>query len=102
MKEKDKKKGKDKDKKKAEVVEDHQVKQHYFLITNLDSNESYTQLLKIEPKTNFNLKELKEIKNEEEAIKNNIIRVKNFFFSLLYNYHKLIKADFDKRTIDNS
>ena len=102
MKEKDKKKGKDKDKKKAEVVEDHQVKQHYFLITNLDSNESYTQLLKIEPKTNFNLKELKEIKNEEEAIKNNIIRVKNFFFSLLYNYHKLVKTDFDEGTTENT
>ena len=102
MKEKDKKKAKEKDKKKAEVVEDNQVKQHYFLITNLDSNDSYTKLLKIEPKTNFNLKELKEIKNEEEMNKNNIIRVKNFFFNLLYNYHKLVKTDFDEGTTENT
>ena len=93
MKEKDRKKGKEKDKKKAEIKEEIEVKQHYFLITNLDSNESYTKLLKIEAKNNFNLKEMKEIKNDEEMVKNNIIRVKNFFFSLLYNYNKLVKTD---------
>ena len=102
MKEKDKKKAKEKDKKKAEIAEEVEVKQHYFLITTLDSNESYTKLLKIEPKTNFNLKEMKEIKNEEEMVKNNIIRVKNFFFSLLYNYHKLVKTDFDEGTTENT
>ena len=52
----------EKDKKKAEVVENHDVKQHYFLLTNLDSNESYTKLLKIPAKTNFYIKEMKEIK----------------------------------------
>ena len=102
MKEKDKKKGKQKDKGKAEIVEEVEVKQHYFLITNLDSNESYTKLLKIEPRTIFNLKEMKEIKNDEEMVKNNIIRVKNFFFSLLYNYHKLVKTDFDEGTTENT
>ena len=102
MKEKDRKKGKEKDKKKAEITELIEVKQHYFLITNLDSNESYTKLLKIEAKNNFNLKEMKEIKNDEEMVKNNIIRVKNFFFSLLYNYHKLVKTDFDEGTTENT
>ena len=100
LKEKDKKKAKDK--KKSETFEEVEVKQHYFLITNLDSNESYTNLLKIEAKNNFNLKEMKEIKNDEEMVKNNIIRVKNFFFSLLYNYHKLIKTDFDEGTTENT
>ena len=102
MKEKDRKKGKEKDKKKAEIKEEIEVKQHYFLITNLDSNESYTKLLKIEAKNNFNLKEMKEIKNDEEMVKNNIIRVKNFFFSLLYNYNKLVKTDFDEGTTENT
>ena len=102
MKEKDRKKGKEKDKKKAEITGEIQVKQHYFLITNLDSNESYTKLLKIEAKNNFNLKEMKEIKNDEEMVKNNIIRVKNFFFSLLYNYNKLVKTDFDEGTTENT
>ena len=102
MKEKDKKKAKEKDKKKTEMVEEIEVKQHYFLITNLDSNESYTKLLKIEEKKNFILKEMKEIKNDEEMVKNNIIRVKNFFFSLLYNYHKLVKTDFDEGTTENT
>ena len=101
-KEKDKKKAKEKDKKKTEMVEEIEVKQHYFLITNLDSNESYTKLLKIEEKKNFTLKEMKEIKNDEEMVKNNIIRVKNFFFSLLYNYHKLVKTDFDEGTTENT
>ena len=102
MKEKDRKKGKEKDKKKAEITELIEVKQHYFLITNLDSNESYTKLLKIEEKKNFTLKEMKEIKNDEEMVKNNIIRVKNFFFSLLYNYNKLVKTDFDEGTTENT
>ena len=102
MKEKDRKKGKEKDKKKAEIKEEIEVKQHYFLITNLDSNESYTKLLKIEEKQNFTLKEMKEIKNDKEMVKNNIIRVKNFFFSLLYNYHKLVKTDFDEGTTENT
>ena len=35
-------------------------------------------------------------------MKNNIIKVKNFFFSLLYNYHKLVKTDFDEGTTDNT
>ena len=101
-KEKEKKRGKDKDKKKNEVVEIPPPKQHYFLLTHLDTNESYTKLLKIEPKINFKLKEIKEIKNDEEMVKNNIIRVKNFFFDLLYNYHKLVKTDFDEGTTENT
>ena len=100
--EKDKKKAKEKDKKKAEVVENHDVKQHYFLLTNLDSNESYTKLLKIPAKTNFYIKEMKEIKNDEEMVQNNIIRVKNFFFSLLYNYNELVKTDFEEGKTENT
>ena len=71
-------------------------------MTKLDSNETYKQLLDIEPKLYFSIKELKVIPDEESMIKNNIIKVKNFFCSLLYNYHKLAKTDFDEGTTDNT
>ena len=99
---KKKEKEKDKKKKDEETINEIEVKQHYFLITNIDSNESYKKLLNIEPKTVFSLKELKILNDEESITKNNIIKVKNFFFSLLYNYHKLVKTDFDEGTTENT
>ena len=99
---KDKKKAKTKEKKKQETEEKDEVKQHYFLFTKLDSNKTYTKLLDISPKPNFFIKELELIKNDEEMTQNNIIRVKNFFFSLLFNYHKLVKTDFDVGTTENT
>jgi len=99
---KKKEKEKDKKKKEDEVVHEIEAKQHYFLITNIDSNESYKKLLTIEPKTVFAIKELKVLNDEESINKNNIIKVKNFFFSLLYNYHKLVKTDFDEGTTENT
>ena len=99
---KKKEKEKDKKKKEEEVVNEVEAKQHYFLITNIDSNESYKKLLTIEPKTVFSIKELKVLNDEESINKNNIIKVKNFFFSLLYNYHKLVKTDFDEGTTENT
>ena len=101
-KEKEKKIAKGKDKKKQETEEKVEVKQHYFLVTRLDSNESYTKLLNISKKPNFKIEEMKETKNDEDMVKNNIIRVKNFFFSLLFNYHKLVKTDFDEGTTENT
>ena len=101
-KEKNKKKEKDKKKKDEETEIENEPKIHYFLLTKLDSNETYKQLLDIEPKLYFSIKELKVIPDEESMIKNNIIKVKNFFCSLLYNYHKLAKTDFDEGTTDNT
>jgi len=59
-------------------------------------------LLDVQIRTNFSIKEIKNISDEESMMKNNIIKVKNFFFSLLYNYHKLVKTDFDEGTTDNT
>ena len=59
-------------------------------------------MLDVQIKTNFSIKEIKNITDEETMMKNNIIKVKNFFFSLLYNYHKLVKTDFDEGTTDNT
>ena len=78
-------------------------KVQYFLITELLTNENYTKLFKIEQTSpNFSIKELKTTPNEEDITQNNIIRVKNFFCSLLYNYFKLNKTDFDEGTIGNT
>ena len=101
-KKKEKEKDKDKKKKEEEIEKENEPKIHYFLLTNLDSNERYKQLLGIESKTNFSIKELKAIPDEESMNKNNIIKVKNFICSLLYNYHKLVKTDFDEGTTGNT
>ena len=101
-KKKDKDKGKDKKKKNEEEEKENEPTIHYFLLTNLDTNEKYKKLLDIEQKSYFSLKELKEQPDEESITKNNIIKVKNFFFSLLYNYHKLVKTDFDEGTTEDT
>ena len=74
----------------------------YYLITSLDSSEKYKKLLEIERKKYFSLAELKELKDEKSITQNNIIKVKNFFFRLLCNYHKLVKTDFDEGTTENT
>ena len=74
----------------------------YILMTDLLTNEKYTKLLNIEQTTpNFSLKEIKSL-TEEAMAQNDIIRVKNFFSSLLYNYKKLNKPDFDEGTTGNT
>ena len=93
----EKEKDKDKDK------EQEKVKLHYFLITKLLTNERYKELFSIEQKTaSFSIKELKTIQDDKELIQNNIIKVKNFLCSLLYNYNKLIETDFDEGTTETT
>ena len=75
---------------------------HYFLFTKLLTNQKYNKLMNIEQKTsNFFIEELKNT-NEESEIQNNIIKVKNFFCTILYNIKKLQKTDFDEGTIENT
>ena len=75
----------------------------YFLMTELITNKRYEKLLSIEQIVpHFCIKESKEATTEEAKTKNNIIKVKNFFCSLLYNYNKLIKTDFDEGTTGNT
>ena len=84
-------------------IEKEKPKVHYFLETSVLANEKYTKLFNLEqPTPNFAIKELKNITNEEEMTKNNIIKVKNFFCSLLYNYNKLVKTDFDEGTTETT
>ena len=68
---------------------------YYYLVQDLLCNPNY-QLFNLVQKTpHFCLKELKETQNEEEVTLNDIIKVKNFFSSLLCNYRNLIREDFD-------
>lgn len=76
---------------------------HYFLITSFLYNEKYKNLFEIEQNNpNFTLKELNSTADEESNMKNNIIKVKNFFSSLLYNNNKLVKTDFGEGKTKNT
>ena len=75
----------------------------YFLISDTIFNEKYTKIYNIEQETKyFNLPELKNIGTKEEIMKNNIIKVKNFFSIILYNYRMLVKTDFEDKKIANT
>ena len=74
----------------------------YFLISDVLINEKYKNVFKLEQKDPyFRIEELKTVENDEDMIKNSLIRVKNSICSILYNYKSLIKKDFPKdSTID--
>ena len=75
----------------------------FFLFTDLLVNNKYLKLFKFEQnKPNFTLKELQQTQNENERQKNNVIKIKNFLSSLLYNYRTLVKTDFDEGTTLNT
>ena len=87
-----------KNKKKDKEVEGREILK-YFLITDINTNERYTKLFEIkQEKANFSIKELKKTQTDEEIMQNNIIKVKNFFCNLLYNYRTLVKTDFNEGT----
>jgi len=77
----------------------------YFLFTDLLVNDKYKKLFEFQQiRPNFTIKELKatQTENEIDKQKNNIIKVKNFISSLLYNYRSLVKTDFDEGTTQNT
>ena len=82
---------------------DNKKKIYYFLITSLLTNEDYKKLFEIrQPTKNYTIKEINDLSNEENITKNNIIKVKNFICSLLYNFDKLVKTNFEPGTIENT
>ena len=92
-----------KDKDKIEL-ENIRKKVNYYLITSLVTNEKYKESfdLQLDQNPNYTIKELKNTISPEEIERNNIIKVKNFFSSLLYNYRNLIKTDFEPGTTTNT
>ena len=76
---------------------------YYFLFTSLITSDSYKKLFEIsQPTKSFSIKEIKETNNEENITKNNIIKVKNFICSLLYNFDKLVEKNFNPNKIENT
>ena len=73
---------------------------NYFIYIDLINNKKYDNIFKIKKKNNtksyFNLEELKVIETLEEKNQNQIIKIKNFFFALLYNYPIISKTEFNK------
>ena len=65
----------------------------YFLISDFIYSKKYDKILNKKGKEYFYLDELKEIKNYEQQNENNKIKIKNFFFALLYNYPRLFKSN---------
>ena len=79
------------------------TKLYYFLITSLIFNDEYKKLFEIsQPTKSFALKEIKDLSNETSVVQNNIIKVKNFICSLLFNFDKLVKTNFVSGTTENT
>ena len=75
---------------------------NYYLVTDFLYNDKYKHLFLLKQKTSqYNIKELNDIKNNDENIQNNIIKVKNYLNTLLYNYRTLVKTDFEEGTTSN-
>ena len=76
---------------------------YYFLFTSLLKNDDYNKLFAIkQPTKSYSIKEIKDLSTEENITKNNIIKVKNFICSLLYNFDKLVKTNFEPGTIEST
>ena len=85
-----------KSKKKEYVDVKKRKKLYYFLTTELIWNDNYKKLFSNNQKIeNFTLKELNNIQTEQDILKNNVIKVKNYLSCLLCNYRKIKNLDFN-------
>ena len=79
---------------------------NYFLIYNIILNEEFSKHIKIkQDKKYFNIPEKNKSESpngEEENVQNKIIKVKNFFCIILYNYRMLLKTDFEEDKLGNT
>ena len=84
------------------IIEKKQVIK-YFLLTDFIYNNKYDKIINITnyKKKYFSLKELKEIDTEEQKIENMIIKIKNCFYSLLFNYQLLSKNEFKEEALSD-
>ena len=92
---------------KSKINEDKKQIVKYFHINELLFNEKSKEIFSLKQKYfYYNIEELKEkdfknINPKELQIKNNIIKCKNFFSLILYNYRILEKNDFNKGKTNN-
>ena len=72
----------------------------YFLMIDVINNKKYDKIINMKKdKNHFSLKELKIIDDDMKRIENNIIKAKNNFCSLLYNYPTLNKNEFKSENL---
>ena len=74
-----------------------------FLLTDSINNEKLDKILNIKKydKKFFTLNEIKIIETKEQKIQNDIIKIKNFFYALLYNYPTLLKNNYKEEKLTN-
>ena len=100
---KSKKSNKSSHSKEIEIIESPKPKLNFFLISSLIYNEKYHKIFNINQESScFFIQELKSTPDEESMTKNDIIRVKNFFCSLLYGCNKLVQTDFEENKLVNT
>jgi len=95
---------KDKDRK-TEKINDENISSkkinRYYLYSEEILNENEENILTAKDCEHLIIKELKNFETDEEKKKNDIIKVKNFFYSLLYKYPNLSKNDFELNKFNN-
>ena len=76
---------------------------NWFLLLDSINNENFNKILNLKKydKSFFTLKEIKIIETKEQKIKNDIIKIKNFFYALLYNYPTLLKNNYREEKLTN-
>ena len=72
-----------------------------FLLSDSINNEKLNKILNLKKsnKNCFTLREIKIIETKKQEIQNDIIQVKNFFYTFLYNYPTLIKNNYNKEKL---
>ena len=88
-----------------QIEEDKKEKiKNYFLEYQIIYNQQFNNLMNIEHKKsqpNLTIPEIKNLKSDENIMKNNLIKIQNFLCKLLYNYRTLNISDFsDKNNLD--
>ena len=83
------------------VIENKKKVVRIFCYNDSITDETYKKIFKIKDykEVHFKLKELKVIENEEKMLENDIIKIKNFFYSLLFYLHTLSDKDYKIESI---
>ena len=85
--------------------EQKEKKRNYFLNYEILFNSQFQKLMKLEQKKsqpNLTLPELKDLKTDEDILKNNLIKIQNCLCKLLYNYRTLNVLDFSPGTTNDT
>ena len=90
-----------KKRKESKEKKGNQIKQ-YILLTDILTSKNYTKIFNLNEENCFSLQEIKINKDNNDPLKLNAIKVKNFLYKLLNNYRTLVKTDFIEGTVNNT